>query len=99
MELGRQEGEWEKGTTLGVMRLTPSNKALHLSCGLICLAPLKPLREAAHAALRLGLASGWVYSLRHTQVNARPLGRPALSSRRHPASRIVGKLWKIEFRP
>jgi hypothetical protein len=27
------------------------------------------------------------------------LGRPALSSRRHPASRIVGKLWKIEFRP
>lgn len=32
------------------------NKALHLSCDLICLAPLKSLREAARSAFRLGLA-------------------------------------------
>ncbi len=42
--------------------------------GLICLAPLKPLREAACAAPYLGLASRWDYPFRHTQVNAKPLG-------------------------
>ena len=75
----------------------PPNKALHLSCGLICLAPLTPLREAASPLFSLGLASEQLVPLRHTQVNAKPLGSSVYLL--GPKGRGVGQAgWSMQAR-